>query len=49
MLSKTGAEGFVLWSKSAEPDFDVEALLPCLAMRSSEDAITEDVVLMLKV
>jgi hypothetical protein len=34
---------------SAEPDVEVAERLPCLAMRSMEEARTEAVVLMLKV
>ena len=34
---------------SAEPDLEVAERLPCLAMRSREEARTEAVVLMLKV
>jgi hypothetical protein len=49
MFSRFGAIGFVLWSKSAEPDFEVEALFPCFAINSSDEAITDEVVLMLKV
>jgi len=36
-------------SRSAEPDLEVEALLPCLAMRRRLEARMEEVVLMLKV
>ena len=39
----TGA-GLAASSKSAEPDFEVEALLPCFAMRRRDEAIMEDVV-----
>lgn len=39
----------MLASRSAEPDVDVEARLPCLAMSSSEEAIMDEVVLMLNV
>jgi hypothetical protein len=35
--------------RSAEPDFEVDALLPCLAMRRRLEAMMEAVVLMLKV
>jgi len=34
---------------SAEPDLEVEARLPCFAMRRREEARMEEVVLMLKV
>ncbi len=36
-------------SKSAEPDFEVEARLPCLLNSSKDDARMEDVVEILKV
>ena len=36
-------------STSAEPDFEVDARLPCLAMRSREEQIMLLAVLMLKV
>jgi hypothetical protein len=39
----------MLASRSAEPDLDVEARLPCLATRSSEDAMMDDVVEILNV
>jgi hypothetical protein len=35
--------------RSAEPDFDVEARLPCFAIMSREEATMEAVVLMLNV
>lgn len=44
-----GANGNVACSKSAEPDFDVDALLPCLLSISSDEANIEEVVDMLKV
>jgi len=44
-----GAVGIVELSKSAEPDFEVEARFPCLLRRSREDARIDDVVDMLKV
>ncbi len=40
---------FVQARTSADPDLDVEARLPCLAMSRSEDAKIEEAVLMLKV
>ena len=49
ILERAGALGGMFCRRSAEPDLEVEALLPCLAMRSSEDATIEAVVLMLKV
>jgi hypothetical protein len=39
----------MLARRSAEPDLEVEALLPCLAMRRRLEARIEEVVLMLKV
>ena len=36
-------------SRSAEPDFEVEARFPCLEISSNEDPMIEDVVEMLKV
>lgn len=48
-MPRTGAVGSVLESRSAEPDLEVEARLPCLAIRRSEEARMELVVLMLKV
>ena len=44
-----GAVGSVEESKSAEPDFEVEARFPCLPRRSKDDARIDDVVDMLKV
>jgi hypothetical protein len=44
-----GAVGKVQLSKSAEPDLEVEARLPCLLKRSSDEAKIEEVVEMLKV
>lgn len=37
------------WSRSAEPDNEVEELLPCLAIMRRELATMEEVVEMLKV
>jgi hypothetical protein len=37
------------FSRSAEPDLEVEALLPCLAIKSRLEARMEEVVEMLKV
>jgi hypothetical protein len=45
----TGGFGGAQESKSAEPERDVEALLPCLAIIRREEARIEDVVLILKV
>jgi hypothetical protein len=39
----------MLARRSAEPDLEVEALLPCLATRRRLEARIEEVVLMLKV
>ena len=36
-------------STSAEPDLEVDARLPCLAMSSSEEAMIDEAVLMLNV
>jgi len=36
-------------SRSAEPDLEVDALLPCLAIRRRLEARMDEVVLMLKV
>lgn len=45
----TGGFGGAQERRSAEPDRDVEALLPCLAIRRSDEARMLDVVDMLKV
>jgi hypothetical protein len=45
----TGGFGGAQESKSADPDRDVDALLPCLAIIRREEAKIEEVVLMLKV
>lgn len=45
----TGAVGDVDASRSAEPDFEVEALLPCFATRRRDEARIEAVVLILNV
>lgn len=37
------------FNKSAEPDFEVEALLPCLATRRRDEPRIEEVVEILKV
>jgi hypothetical protein len=44
-----GGFGGAQESRSAEPERDVEALLPCLAIMRREEARIEEVVLMLKV
>lgn len=44
-----GAVGSVEFSKSAEPDFEVEARFPCLLRRSKDEANIDEVVDMLKV
>ena len=49
MASITGARGCMLLRRSAEPDLEVEARLPCLETRRREEAIMEAVVEMLKV
>lgn len=48
-LDILGARGCMQLRRSAEPDLEVEALLPCLAMRSRLEARIDEVVLMLKV
>jgi hypothetical protein len=45
----TGGIGRMHASKSADPERDVEALLPCLAIMRREEARMEEVVLMLNV
>ena len=45
----TGGLGGVQDSKSADPERDVEALFPCFATMSKEDARMDEVVLMLNV
>jgi adenosine deaminase len=47
--TRLGAVGKVAYSRSAEPDFEVEARLPCLLKRRREEARMDDVVEMLKV
>jgi hypothetical protein len=44
-----GAVGNVQLSRSADPDFEVEALLPCLLRRRREEAKIDEVVEMLNV
>ena len=44
-----GGVGGAQASKSAEPERDVLARLPCFAIRRREDAKMDEVVLMLKV
>jgi hypothetical protein len=46
---RLGAVGKVALSRSAEPDFEVEARFPCLLKRRREEAKMDDVVEMLKV
>ncbi len=48
-FKRFGAEGRVDWRRSAEPDFEVEARLPCFETRRRLEANMEDVVEMLKV
>jgi hypothetical protein len=45
----TGGVGSMHASKSADPERDVEALLPCLAIIRRDEARMEEVVLMLNV
>ena len=45
----TGGFGGAQDRRSAEPERDVEALLPCFAIMRSDEARMEEVVLMLKV
>jgi hypothetical protein len=49
MFSRIGGLGNVLCRRSADPDFEVDARLPCFAMKRREEARMEDVVLMLNV
>lgn len=49
MRFSCAGRGFMFMSKSAEPDLEVEARLPCLASRRREEARMEEVVEMLKV
>lgn len=49
MAVMTGGFGGVQDSRSAEPERDVEALLPCFAIKRRELARIEDVVDMLNV
>lgn len=44
-----GAVGRAELSKSAEPDFEVEARFPCLLRRSKDEARIDEVVDILKV
>ncbi len=44
-----GGLGLVELRRSAEPDFEVEALFPCFASKRSDEAIIDDVVEMLNV
>jgi hypothetical protein len=46
---RTGGTGRVEARRSAEPDFEVDALLPCLLTRRSDDARIDEVVEILKV
>lgn len=48
-LRRFGCVGTVDCRRSADPDLDVEARLPCLEIRRREEARMEEVVLMLKV
>jgi hypothetical protein len=49
MALRLGGVGLVEVRRSAEPDLDVAARLPCLLRRRREDARIEDVVEILKV
>lgn len=49
ILLRAGESGEIFCNKSAEPDLEVEARFPCLAIRSKEEATMEAVVEMLKV
>jgi len=44
-----GAEGKVQLRRSADPDFEVDALFPCLLRSNRDEAKIEDVVEILKV
>jgi hypothetical protein len=46
---RLGAVGWVALRRSAEPDLDVEALLPCLLRSRRDDARIDEVVEILKV
>lgn len=46
---RIGAFGLMALRTSEEPDLEVEALLPCLLIKRSEEARMEEVVDMLKV
>ena len=45
----TGARGFMLFTRSALPDLEVLARLPCFDTMRSAEAMMDAVVLMLKV
>ena len=49
MAAITGGCGLLFWRRSAEPESEVEELLPCLAISRSADAMMEEVVETLKV
>ena len=49
MFSSFGASGCAACRRSADPDLEVEARLPCLPITRRAEARTEAVVLMLKV
>jgi len=49
MFMRFGAEGRVQARRSAEPDLEVDALLPCLLTRRRDEARMDEVVEMLKV
>lgn len=48
-FNSIGGTGSVEARRSAEPDFEVDALLPCLLTRRSDEARMDEVVEMLKV
>jgi hypothetical protein len=44
VAAMTGARGGACWRRSAEPDREVEELLPCLAIMRRAEAMIEAVV-----
>lgn len=46
---RMGGRGRIWLTRSALPDLEVLALLPCLEIKSNDEAMIEAVVLMLKV
>ena len=49
IFANAGAFGGIFCSKSADPDLDVDALFPCFAIISRDEATIEAVVLILNV